>query len=201
MKDRLPAFTALFLLIALVITTWWAADYVQRAIPVDPPAPVRHQPDAFSGAFVMITTDKQGQAINRLTGKALHHYPDDDSFEASMATLTGLQPDTPLTTATANKVILRNKGDHILLQGNAHIHRYPSEETAALDVQSEELTIFPKEYIVKTDKPADVQHGNSRMKGKGMLYNSKTRRLEVFANSDVVISPQDIDQSNKGSSQ
>jgi hypothetical protein len=39
------------------------------------------------------------------------------------------------------------------------------------------------------------------MKGKGMIYNNKTRRLEVFANTDVVISPQDINKAKKGSSE
>lgn len=199
MKDRLPAFTALFLLVALVITTWWAAGYVQRAVPTDPPVVTRHEPNAMSGPFIMINTDAQGRATNRLTGDTLRHYPDDDSVEADNAHLISLRPNMPRMTASANKATLRDKGDYILLQGDAHIHRYPGEDTSALDVRSEELTVLPQEDIIKTDKPADVQQGNSRMKGKGMLYNNKTRRLEVFSNSDVVISPKDVNQSKKGS--
>lgn len=201
MKDRLPALIALFLLIGLVITSWWAADYAMRAIPVDPPAPIHHEPDAWSGSFVMINTDKQGNAINRLTGEALRHYPDDDSYVADKAKLVGVRPDTPRTFASANQATMRDKGDYILLQGDAHIHRFPSEDSSALDVRSEELIVLPQQDIVKTDKPADVQQGNSRMKGKGMIYNNKTRRLEVFANTDVVISPQDINKAKKGSSE
>ncbi|NEN74888.1 LPS export ABC transporter periplasmic protein LptC [Pelistega sp. NLN82] len=197
MKERLPTFIALFLLIILVIATWWAADYTQRAIPIEPPVQITHEPDAWSGNFVMISSDNQGIATNRLTGTQLVHYPDDDSYEASHATLFGIRPDTPRTQASADKVTLKDKGDFILMQGNAHIHRFPSEDTSALDIRSEELTILPNESIIKTDKPADVLQGNSRMQGKGMIYNNKTRRLEVFANTDVVISPQDINKANK----
>ena len=113
----------------------------------------------------------------------------------------GVRPDTPRTFASANQATMRDKGDYILLQGDAHIHRFPSEDSSALDVRSEELIVLPQQDIVKTDKPADVQQGNSRMKGKGMIYNNKTRRLEVFANTDVVISPQDINKAKKGSSE
>lgn len=203
MKDRLPALIALFLLIGLVLTTWWAADYAQRAVPIDAPITIRHEPDAWSGKFTMITTNEKGQAINRLTGETLRHYPDDDSYEADKAHLIGMHPNNPRTLASANLATLKDKGDLILLQGNAHIHRFPSEENSALDVRSEELTVLPKEDIVKTDKAADVQQGNSRMKGTGMIYNNETRRLEVFNNSNVRISPDDINKANqnKGSSE
>lgn len=201
MKDRLPALIALFLLVALVITTWWAADYAQRTVPIDAPITIRHEPDAWSSKFVMISTNEQGQAINRLSGEALRHYPDDDSYEADKTHLIGMHPNNPRTLATADLVTLKDKGDLILLKGNAHIHRFPSEESSTLDVRSEELTILPKEDIIKTDKEADVQQGNSRMKGKGMIYNNETRRLEVFNNSDVKISPTDINKANKGPSE
>lgn len=194
MKERLPALIALFLLIGLVITTWWAADYAQRAVPIDAPTTIRHEPDAWSGKFLMLTTNDKGQAINRLSGDRLRHFPDDDSYEADNAHLIGMHPNNPRTLANAKLAILKDQGDLVLLQGNAHIHRFPTEEHSRLDIHSEELTILPKEDIVKTDKEADVQQGNSRMKGKGMIYNNETRRLEVFANSDVKISPDDINK-------
>ncbi|MDY3331847.1 MAG: LPS export ABC transporter periplasmic protein LptC [Pelistega sp.] len=194
MKERLPALIALFLLVGLVVTTWWAADYAQRAVPVDTPVSIRHEPDAWSGKFIMITTNEQGQAINRLSGDRLRHYPDDDSYEADNAHLIGMHPNNPRTLASAKLATLKDKGDLVLLQGNAHIHRFPTEDSSRLDVRSEELIVLPKEDIVKTDKEADVQQGNSRMKGKGMIYNNETRRLEVFANTDVKISPDDMNK-------
>ena len=203
MKDRLPAFIALFILIGLVLTTWWAADYAQRAIPIDPPAKISHEPDAWSGQFTMITSNPAGQAINRVQGQALRHYPDDDSYQVDLANVIGQHPDNPRTTGVAKLATITDNGNHILLQGDAHLHRYPTEKDAALDVQSQELVILPKQDIVKTDKPTEVIQGKSHMKGSGMLYNNATRRLEVFRNSDVSIAPEDIERAknNKGSTE
>ena len=41
MKERFPSLIALFLLVVLVLSSWWAADYAQRAVQV---APAPHHP-------------------------------------------------------------------------------------------------------------------------------------------------------------
>ena len=43
MKERFPSLIALFLLLVLVTSSWWAADYAQRAIQVDPPRRLTHE--------------------------------------------------------------------------------------------------------------------------------------------------------------
>ena len=78
------------------------------------------------------------------------------------------------------------------MRGNAHLYRFPTEEESQLDVKSEELIIYPQEDIITTDKPADVVQGKSRMKGRGMNYNNATRLLEVYSNTDLKISPEDL---------
>lgn len=192
MRERLPAFIALFLLLGLVATTWWAADYAQRAIPVDPPAKLTHEPDAWTGKFIMFTSDEKGNAINRLEGDSLRHYPDDDSYEFDNAKTIGQQPGNPRTTGSADLAIMLDDGNKIIMRGNAHLHRFPTEEESQLDVRSEELIVFPQDDIIMTDKPADVVQGKSRMKGRGMHYNNATRRLEVFSNTDMTIAPEDL---------
>ena len=80
----------------------------------------------------------------------------------------------------------------VIMRGNAHLHRYPTEQDSQLDVKSEELIIYPQDDIITTDKPADVVQGNSRMKGRGMHYNNATRVLEVYSNTDMTIAPEDL---------
>lgn len=192
MKERLPALIALFMLLALVITTWWAADYAQRAIPLDPPARLTHEPDAWSDRFIMLSSDPMGVPMNRLEGDAMKHFPDDDSYEIVNAVSTGQRPGSAITTGRADHATMYNRDKTILMQGNAHLHRFPTEDTSALDVTSSELVIYPEQDIIKTDKPATVIQGNSRMQGRGMTYNNKTRQLEVYANTDVSISNKDL---------
>src|SRR5690625_1193740 len=139
MRERGPAVIAVILLLTLVAGTWWAADYAQRAIPIDPPGRVTHEPDAWAHDFVMIRTDTTGVAINRLEGSTMRHYPDDDSYEIDDVKATGQQPDSPITIGTADMATMNADGSQIVMDGNAHVHRLPDAERAALDVTSDQL--------------------------------------------------------------
>ena len=201
MKERLPALIALFMLLCLVITTWWAADYAQRSIPLDPPARISHEPDAWSDRFIMLSSDPDGVPKNRLEGDSMQHFPHNDSYEIVNAISTGQRPGSAITTGRADHATMFNNDKTILMRGNAHLHRFPSEDTSALDITSSELIIYPEKDIIETDKPATVIQGNSRMNGKGMTYNNKTRELEVYANTDVSISSKDLPSKSSNTDQ
>lgn len=191
MKDRMPSLIAILLLLTLVVGTWWAADYAQRSIATDPPRRVTHEPDSWAQQFVMIRTDPQGVAINRLEGERLLHYPDDDSYEIIMARATGQQTGTPITVGTSKTAIMDQDGTRIIMKGDAHLHRLADQERPALDVRSEQLTLMPDDNLVFTDLPAKVKNGQSTMNGIGMRYDNNTRQLQVFSAADVKLSGQD----------
>lgn len=200
MKDRLPSVVALMLLTCLVIGTWWAADYAQRAVPIDPPRRVTHEPDHWAANFVLIRSDESGMAVNRLEGDYLEHFPDDDSYEIQQARAIGQRPGSPLTIATSDTAVMDQDGARVVMTGNAHVHRLEDSENPPLDVKSDVLVIFPDEDLITTDHPALVVHGNSTMNGKGMRYDNKTRQLQVYSSSDVKISGQDTQERRNRSS-
>jgi len=201
MKDRLPSVVAILLLTALVIGTWWAAEYAQQAVPIDPPRRITHEPDHWASQFVLIRSDEQGMVINRLEGEYLEHFPDTDSYEVTKARAIGQQPGSPLTVATADTAVMDHEGTRVVMTGDAHVHRRADAENPPLDVKSEVLTILPDEDVVYTDHPALVVHGNSTMNGKGMRYDNSTRQLEVYAATDVKISGQDTQDRRSRSSE
>src|SRR3546814_7797500 len=96
MQERATSIIAIALLLALVFGTWWAANYAQQSIPVDPPRRVTHEANSWAKNFVMVRTDEKGIAINRLEGKYLQHFPDDDSYKITTAKAISQQPDTPI---------------------------------------------------------------------------------------------------------
>lgn len=194
MKDRLPSVVAIVLLTGLVIGTWWAANYAQKAVPIDPPRRITHEPDHWAADFVLIRSDEQGMAINRLEGTYLEHFPDDDSYEIQQARAIGQQPGSPLTIASSDVAVMDQDGSRVVMSGNAHVHRKEDAENRALDVKSDELTILPDDDVVFTDHPALVVHGNSTMNGTGMRYDNKTRQLQVYSATDVKISGQDTQE-------
>jgi lipopolysaccharide export system protein LptC len=191
MKDRLPSLVAILLLGLLVLGTWWASDYALRSIQVDPPRRMTHERDSWSSAFVMVRTDPQGHAINRLEGSAMEHFPDTDSYDITAPRAVGHQPDSPTTIGTADMGTMDQHGERIVLNGNAHLKRLPDASHKLLDVRSDQLTIEPNRDLVYTDRPALVINGNSTMRGQGMRYDNRTRQLTVNAASDVKISGED----------
>lgn len=188
MRERAPALVAFLLLIALVAGTWWAADYAQRAIAIDPPRRVTHEPDAWATDFFMVRTDERGMAINRLEGDHLRHFPDDDSYEITRVRAVGQQAGSPITVGTSDTATMDQDATRIIMKGNANIHRMPDAENPPLDVTSEQLTLLPDQDVVYTNLPALVVHGKSTMNGTGMRYDNKTRQLQVFSSTDVKIS-------------
>lgn len=191
MKERIPSFVAIVLLFVLVASTWWAADYTQRSIQIEPPRRVTHEPDSWADHFIMVRTDPAGVAVNRLEGDYMEHYPDDDSYMVTNAKAIGQRTGSPITIGTSRTAVMDQKGSRIVMTGDAHLHRLPDQDRAALDVRSQKLTLLPDEDITFTDLPAVVVNGNSTMHGKGMRYDNKSRTLKVFSASDVKISGQD----------
>ncbi|ARP79668.1 LPS export ABC transporter periplasmic protein LptC [Bordetella genomosp. 8] len=195
MKERFPSLIALFLLLVLVVGTWWAADYTQRAVPIDPPRRLTHEMDAWSRNFVMVRTGEDGKPINRMEGDYGEHYPDDDSYVVTNPRAVGLRPNTPITVATSQTATMYQGGKRIVMDKDAHMHRQPDADTPPLDVRSEQLVILPDEDTISTTLPALVTRGQSRMNGTGMKYNNKTRQLEVFSSTNVEIAPADTQRS------
>lgn len=190
MRDRLPSLVAILLLALLVAATWWAVDYTQRSVDINPPRRVTHEPDAWGENFAMVTTDPQGLAANRLEGIKLFHYPDDDSYEIIKPIAIGNRPGSPITIATSDTALMSEGSETITMQGNAHVLRLPSDKDEKLDVKSDVLIIVPEQDLIYTDEPALVVNGNSSMRGTGMRYDNRTRQLQVHSASDVTISGQ-----------
>ncbi|PWF23876.1 LPS export ABC transporter periplasmic protein LptC [Corticimicrobacter populi] len=194
MKDRLPALTSFALLIALAGGTWWAAEYAQQAVPLDPPRRVTHEPDAWASDFVLLRTDTGGIPVNRLAGTHMQHFPDDDSYEVDHPVATGLRATNPVTIGTARTAVMDQGGARITLRGDAHLRRLADAERAELNLYSPELIILPDADKAYTDLPTLVEQGRSQMRGKGMQYDNSSRILTVDSASQVDIAPNTLPQ-------
>ena len=199
MKDRLPALIALFMLLALVGITWWAADYAERTFSVEPELEDSHAPDAWSGAFTMLQSDENGVPVTRLDGAKLRHYPHNGSYEIDQPELISQRPDSPRVIASSDIAYAYNNITLVHMVGNAHAHRFETPDNSALDITSEKLIVHPEEDMLETDQPAVVIQGDSRLVGDGMKYNNNTRKLDVYANSGVRIAPKDMPSSDNTS--
>lgn len=189
MRERLPTLTAFFLLLTLVIGTWWAANYTHTTVELDPPRRQTHEPDTWAKDFVMLRTDEKGVAINRLEGDFMQHYPDDDSYHLNQATVTVHQNNNPATTASADTAIMDQGGTRVQMIGNAYVQRQPDEKNSVFSIRSPQLTLYPDQDKVQTEEQAVVVNGSHTLKGKGMYYDNTSRQLQVNQNTHVTLTP------------
>lgn len=189
MRERLPSLVALLLLTLLVISTWWAANYTLSTVALDPPPRQTHEPDAWSNDFVMLRTNEDGIAINRLEGSYMLHYPDDDSYHLDDVQVAVNQIENPMITAESNSAIMDQEGDRIQLIGDALIYRQPDTEGNPFSIRSEHIVLYPNQDTIETDKPAVVVNGPRTLEGIGMTYNNNTRQLHVHQASRVTLTP------------
>ena len=191
MKERFSTLFSLGLMIALVLGTWWASEYAQNAVQVDPPPRLTHERDNWSKNFVILRTDVDGMVIHRFEGDLMVHYPDDLSYEVTTPRAYGLRKSNPLTVATAKRATIYDDGNRIVMDGDAVLLRLADPKRQALNFISQQITMLVKEDITYTTLPAVMVSGRSRMNGIGMRYNNNTQQLDVLKSTDVDIVPKD----------
>ena len=191
MKEKFSIVFSFALLIILVMGTWWAAEYAQNAVEIDPPSKNTHEFDTWAKNSIIVRTNLEGHVITRLEGDRVEHFPDDDSYEVETPRAFSLRPENPLTVATAKAATIYDEGDRIIMKGDAVMLRLGDETHQPLNFRSDVITILVKEDISFTDLPGVAVNGRSRLTGVGMLYNNATREIDVFKSSDMDIAPKD----------
>ena len=191
MKERFAIIVSLVILTSLVLGTWWATDYSQRAVEIDPPVRLTHERDHWARKIVLVRTDEKGLVIHRLEGDLMEHFPDDKSYDVIRPRAFGLKADSPLTIATSRTATVYDEGDRIVMKGDAVMLRLADAEHQPLNFRSDEVTMLIKEDLAYTELPAVATSGRSRMSGIGMRYNNATQQLDVFKSTDVEMAPKD----------
>ena len=191
MKERFALIVSFVILTSLVMGTWWAADYSQRAVDIDPPVRLTHERDNWAKQIVLVRTNELGVVIHRLEGDLMEHFPDDKSYDVVRPRAFALKSDNPLTIATSHTATVYDEGDRIVMKGDAIVLRLGDTERQPLNFRSDAVTMLIKEDLAYTDLPAIATSGRSRMSGTGMRYNNATQQLDVFKSTDVEIAPKD----------
>jgi lipopolysaccharide export system protein LptC len=196
LNDRFSTGITAAILTVLVAGTWWASDYAQRAVQLDPPAKSTHEPDTWAKNIVLLRSNETGMTVSRLEGDYIEHFPDNESYEIQVPRAFNVKSDSPMTLATSKTAVLHDDGNRIIMEGNAVLTRLGDANNAPLTFSSEVLTMLVDQDLAYTELPAVAINGRSRLSGVGMTYNNKTRQLNVLNATDVDIAPRENDNEN-----
>ncbi|WEN14699.1 LPS export ABC transporter periplasmic protein LptC [Rhodanobacter sp. AS-Z3] len=176
---RLPAATVALALVAGIaqLLLWWLGPAPKTNSFVGPPRAGYILIDARMTEFNAI-----GQPSFYLQSPRLERREGDDSLYLNAPTfqLPAKQPNTPDWQGQSLYGWVNKAGTQIKLQGPVHMHRPPFGSTPATNLQSSDVTAWPKENRLETAAPTRIVQGASTISGVGMRANLTTKHLELL---------------------
>ena len=194
--DRFVAWSPVLLLGALAALTYWLDAQVQSP-PARRDGSTRHDPDLFLQDFKAITFDAQGNARETLSAARAEHFPDDESADLTKPRLSLAETGRPTLTITADRGRIdgdRNQGD---FNGHVQVDRAAdpspakgSEPGGPVKLSTQSLHVVTKEQRVQTDQPVTIEEPRGIIRGRGLEFDNKTKRVRIRSHVSGTLSPQ-----------
>lgn len=171
----------------LAALTFW----LERTVRVEESAPTarRHDPDYSLTNFTTTTYDRDGEVQSILSAVKMIHYPDDDSTELIRPRVVQMRPDEPRMTVSAERGALSREGDEIFLYDNVLLVREADETRPQARLTTSFLHVLRDRSIIRTDREVHLVEERRSLRGRGMVYNSETKQLELMAQVRGVFEP------------
>ena len=168
--------------------SYWLVHLMESSADIDPER-FRNEPDYIVEKFSFVRMTPRGKPQYLFTGEKLTHRPIDDSSEVLQPVLQNLAPDTPPTTITAQRALIRQSDSRVDLIGKVDIRRPESPAGRAAHITTEALTVYPDEDRMESKLLVVAQLGDSTIRGVGMQANNATRRLQFSSRGQIVYPP------------
>ncbi len=167
----------LILMLSLALLTFW----LERAARIDQAHPSlrRHDPDYLVHDFKIISYGPAGEAVSRLTGRKMVHYPDDDSTELDAPRVVQTKAGEAPMTLTAKRGALSQDGEDTFLYDNVLLVRSSVAEQPELRMRTDFLHIVRDRSLLRTDREIAVTEESRSLTGRGMEYDNGTRVLKL----------------------
>jgi len=193
-RDRVGQWVSLSLLAVLTTGSWLIATILSTG---EFTSTARDSQDLTSvvKAATIYRTGPDGDREQEIKSLRLEQFRDGRSTLAAPV-LIQTKPNQAMVQVGARQADISSDQKVVKLKGNVVLERSAFNEGAAVRVQTENLEYLVDDEIAKTSDPVRVQRGNSELHGVGMFANQKTGRLDVLADSRMVI-PQEPKKASK----
>ncbi len=168
-----------FLLALLAATAWWlgrVSDNLQEGEDRS-----QGQPDHTIEGLRVTMLDEKGRPQRRLVAKEARHYPDGAGSELDEPHLTLFPEAGPPWLLRSERGWVAEKAEEVRLQGKVYLDREAGRDNPPLQVETQEVFVWPNEDHARTDQPLYATHGadwlNSPRGGEAWFGESLRARL------------------------
>jgi lipopolysaccharide export system protein LptC len=176
MRERIAPLLAIILLTIVVGTSYWYSRMMR--IPRAAPPPTPGTPDVVAEHVVITQFDIQGVARNKLFAERLTHYEENDNIELASPRLVSLRPDQPQLDARAQRARIENAGERVLMMGSVLLTRAGAAGEPAMRLSTEYLVALPDRDRFSTDRPVEMERGQSTINAQSMVYDNVARTID-----------------------
>jgi lipopolysaccharide export system protein LptC len=195
--DRLIGWTPVLLLGGLAALTYWLDAQVQPAA-VHRDGSTRHDPDLFLTDFRAVTFDARGLPRESLSAASAEHFPDDDSAQLREPRLSLTEPGRPAMTISADRGTISGDREHGDFDGNVRVERAadptPSQDAEGpngpITLTTSVLHVSTRDQRVTTDQPVTIEEPRGIIRGRGLEFDNKARRVRIQSHVSGTFSPQ-----------
>jgi lipopolysaccharide export system protein LptC len=184
--DRLIAWSPVLLLGGLAALTYWLDAQVQTSGARRDGAS-RHDPDLYIENFSAMSFGADGRIVQSLAAKRAQHYPDDDSIDLVLPSLTMTDPGKPRLTISAELGTVSGNREVVTLRGNVRATRdavaQPAQGGGApvgpATFTTDMLRVTPKLARAETDRPVTIEEPRGIIQGVGMVFDNQAHTFKL----------------------
>lgn len=184
--DRLGQFISVGLFLVLAVASWGLTEYLQRGRMMSAPMDAAG-PNAVIENPKIVRSDPAGQPQYRLEAASIIHSERNDRSEIQQPIVSSLASNKPLTVVRAQTAVATDQLNRIDLQGNVLITRAADGNQPAARIETERATLLIREERAVSDAPVLISRGASTLSGVGMVFDQKTQKIEITAESRMIV--------------
>ncbi|KQW87958.1 LPS export ABC transporter periplasmic protein LptC [Massilia sp. Root418] len=148
-----------------------------------------NEPDYIIDQFSVVRMTKDGKPSYIVAGDKLVHRPIDDASEIDKPMMRNLSSTQPPMNITAEHARVDESNTRVQLKGNVKIDRAAQGKSAAMQMTTQALTVYPDEDRMETDQPVQIVQGGATATGTGMKANNATRMVHLQGRGAIVFPP------------
>ncbi|MBS0425086.1 MAG: LPS export ABC transporter periplasmic protein LptC [Proteobacteria bacterium] len=175
----------LILLVLLVVLTFWL-DRVTRPPERSKDDDLNRNPDYIVENLSGIRMDYARETEREFTAEKLFYYLDEKVTELEHVNFTNTEPEKPLIRMSADRAVVKSKGQDIYLMGNVTAIRGIDGEKSKITLTTQFLHLIPDESLIKTDQSVTISRFNTTVNANGLEFNNRTGMIELLSNVKAV---------------
>lgn len=137
--------------------------------------------DSFMQDIIAVVLNKEGKPALKVSSPMIIHYPESDTTQITSPHVTVFRQSPSPWTIDSDYAKTTEGVDEILFWSKVNINHLADDNDPDTTVQTESLTVFPNQRLVKTDEAITFIQPNTKIHAVGMLADIEAGTIKLLS--------------------